>query len=258
MVYGKKPVSCWYIPINWVVCLLILWVCWSLFNVNNRSCNKTWPYDFILVTFLMLISIYYPVTGADSSTLSGPELQGQVPVMEVEHSHCSVHITLFTFILSLHWDGVLSYPSSDRALDTRSYMAGPGALPENTVPAASSCCILASVSLSLPQTAMRAFVSDGVHDIPRQAVKLLEEDEAAVRPAAPELTFKGEKRFGVEGLEWYWLLSLKSSDSGDGTSVFGIFNGVDISGECSALLDAAMLPLLLRGGGGKVTCGALR
>lgn len=125
--------------------------------------------------------------------------------MEVEHGHCSCLSTqpLFTFILSLHCDGVLSYPSSDSALDTRSYMAGPGALPENTVPAASSCCILASVSLSLPHTAMRAFVSDGVHDIPRQAVKLLEEDEAAVRPAAPELTFKGEKRFGVEGLEWY-------------------------------------------------------
>lgn len=112
-------------------------------------------------------------------------------------------MSLFTFILSLHWDGVLSYPSSDRALDTRSYMAGPGALPENTVPATSSCCILASVSLSLPHTAMRAFVSDGVHDIPRQAVKLLEEDEAAVRPAVPEPTFRGEKRFGVEGLEWY-------------------------------------------------------
>lgn len=108
----------------------------------------------------------------------------------------------FTFILSLHWDGVLSYPSSDRALDTRSYMAGPGALPENTVPATSSCCIRASVSLSLPHTAMRAFVSDGVHDIPRQAVKLLE-DEAAVRPAVPEPTFRGEKRLGVEGLEWY-------------------------------------------------------
>ncbi|TNN52763.1 hypothetical protein EYF80_037067 [Liparis tanakae] len=107
-----------------------------------------------------------------------------------------------TFILSLHWDGVLSYPSSDRALDTRSYMAGPGALPENTVPATSSCCIRASVSRSLPHTAIRAFVSDGVHDIPRQAVKLLEEDEAAVRPAVPEHTFRGEKRFGVEGLEW--------------------------------------------------------
>lgn len=156
-----------------------------------------------------------------------------------------------TFILSLHWDGVLSYPRSDSALDTRSYMAGPGGFPENTVPATSSCCIRASVSLSLPHTAMRAFVSDGVHDIPRQAVKLLEEDEAAVRPAVPEPTFRGEKRFGVEGLEWYWMLSLKSSDSGDGTSVFGIFNGVAISGEGSALLDAAMLLLLLRGGGGK-------
>lgn len=96
---------------------------------------------------------------------------------------------------------------------------------------------------------MRAFVSDGVHDIPRQAVKLLEEDEAAVRPAGPELTFRGEKRFGVEGLEWYWLLSLKSSDSEDGTSVFGVFSGVDISVERCAVLDAAMLPLLLRGGG---------
>lgn len=113
-----------------------------------------------------------------------------------------VRPTLFTFILSLHCDGVLSYPSSDKARDTRSYMAGPGALPENTVPATSSCCILASVSLSLPHTAMRAFVSDGVHDIPRQAVKLLEE-EAAVRPAVPEPTFKGEKRLGVEELEWY-------------------------------------------------------
>lgn len=112
-------------------------------------------------------------------------------------------ITSFTFILSLHWDGVLSYPSSDKALDTRSYIAGPGALPENTVPATSSCCILASVSLSLPHTAIRAFVSDGVHDIPRQAVKLLEEDEAAVLPAAPEPTFRGEKRLGVEGLDWY-------------------------------------------------------
>lgn len=165
---------------------------------------------------------------------------------------------LFTFILSLHWDGVLSYPSSDRALDTRSYMAGPGALPENTVPATSSCCIRASVSLSLPHTAISAFVSDGVHDIPRHAVKLLEEDEAAVRPAAPEPTFRGEKRFGVEGLEWYWLLSLRSSDSGEGTSVFGIFNGVEISGECSAVLDAAMLPLLLRGGGRRRRAGALR
>lgn len=133
-------------------------------------------------------------------------------------------------------------------------MAGPGALPENTVPATSSCCIRASVSLSFPQTAIRAFVSDGVHDIPRQAVKLLEEEEAAVRPAATAPTFRGEKRFGVEGLEWYSLLSLSSSDSGDGASVFGIFNGVDISGECSALLDAAILLLLLRGGGRTVTC----
>lgn len=136
-------------------------------------------------------------------------------------------------------------------------MAGPGAFPENTVPATSSCCIRASVSLSLPHTAIRAFVSDGVHDIPRHAVKLLEEDEAAVRPAGPEPTFRGENRFGVEGLEWYWLLSLKSSDSGDGTSVFGVFNGVVISGDCSAVLDAAMLPLLLRGGR-RVTSGAVR
>lgn len=118
------------------------------------------------------------------------------------YSHRCVLVTLFTFILSLHWDGVLSYPSPDRALDTRSYIAGPGALPENTVPATSSCCILASVSRSLPQTAIRAFVSDGVHDIPRQAVKLFE-DEAAVLAAAPEPTFKGEKRLGVEGLDWY-------------------------------------------------------
>lgn len=215
---------------------------------------KTWL-DLSLWTVPTLICSLY-----GSKSCSGPKLQLQVavPMMEDIHCHCSVIITLFTFILSLHWDGVLSYPSSDKALDTRSYMAGPGALPENTVPATSNCCILASVSLSLPQTAMRAFVSDGVHDIPRQAVKLLEEDEAPVRPAVPEPTFKGEKRLGVEGLEWYWLLSLKSSDSGDGTSVFGIFNGVDISGECSVLLDAAMLPLLLRGGGEKVTCRASR
>lgn len=196
------------------------------------------------------MSITY-MTATVSISSSGPKLQVGVLVMDEHYSHCFVFITLFTFILSLHWDGVLSYPSSDKALDTRSYMAGPGALPENTVPATSSCCILASVSLSLPQTAMSAFVSDGVHDIPRQAVKLLEEDGAAVRPAVPEPTFKGEKRLGVEGLEWYWLLSLKSSDSGDGTSVFGIFSGVDISGECSALLDAAMLPLLRRGRGRK-------
>ena len=108
----------------------------------------------------------------------------------------------FTFILSLHWDGVRSYPSSAKALETRSYIAGPGALPENTVPATSSCCIRASVSLSFPHTAMRAFVSDGVQDIPRQAVKLLEDEAKPLRPALPELTFNGEKRFGVEGLEW--------------------------------------------------------
>lgn len=134
-------------------------------------------------------------------------------------------------------------------------MAGPGAFPENTVPATSSCCILASASLSLPHTAMRALVSDGVQDIPRQAVKLLVEDEAAVRPALPKPTFRGEKRLGVEGLDWYWLLSLKSSDSGDGTSVLGVFKGAVISGECSALLDAAILLLLLRGGGRKLTRG---
>lgn len=193
---------------------------------------------------------------ATNSTFSSwPKLQVELRVMEDICRHCFGLITSITFILSLHWDGVLSYPSSDRALDTRSYMAGPGALPQNTVPATSSCCILASVSLSCPQTAMRAFVSEGVHDIPRQAVKLLEEDEAAVRTAVPEPSFKGEKRLGVDGLEWYWLLSLKSSDSGDGTSDFGIFNGVDISGECSALPDAAMLTLLLRGEEGKVTCG---
>lgn len=183
-----------------------------------------------------------------------PKLQVELRVMEDIWRHNFGLIISITFILSLHWDGVLSYPSSDRALDTRSYMAGPGALPQNMVPATSSCCILASVSLSWPQTAMRAFVSEGVHDIPRQAVKLLEEDEAAVRTAVPEPSFKGEKRLGVDGLEWYWLLSLKSSDSGDGTSDFGIFNGVDISGECSVLPDAAMLTLLLRGEEGKVTC----
>lgn len=80
-------------------------------------------------------------------------------------------------------------------------MAGPGALPENTVPATSNCCIRASVSLSLPHTAMRALVSDGVQDIPRQAVKLFEDEAKQLRPALPELTFKGENRFGVEGLE---------------------------------------------------------
>lgn len=126
-------------------------------------------------------------------------------------------------------------------------MAGPGAFPENTVPATSSCCILASFSLSLPQTAMRALVSDGVHDIPRQAVKL-EEEGTTVRLVGPEPTFRGEKRFGVEASEWFWLLSLSSSDSGDGTSVFGVFSNVDISGDPSVGLDAAMLPLLLRGG----------
>ena len=197
------------------------------------------------VLLLFVYNLHAAAASPCSHRATGP---GEAGGARSPSSHCCVLITSFTFILSLHWEGVLSYPSSDRALDTRSYMAGPGALPENTVPATSSCCIRASVSRSLPHTAMRAFVSDGVHDIPRQAVKLLE-DEAAVRPAAPEPTFRGEKRFGVGGLEWYWLLSLKSSDSGDGTSVFGIFNGVDISGECSALLDAAMLPLLLRGGG---------
>lgn len=159
---------------------------------------------------------------------------------------------LFTFILSRHWDGVLSYPSSDSALDTRSYIAGPGALPENTVPATSSCCIRASASLSLPHTAIRAFVSDGVHDMPRQAVKLLEAEADPLRPAPPDSeapTFRGENLLGVEGLEWYWLLSLRSSDSGEGTSVLGIFSGTDRSGEPSALLGAAILPLLLRGGG---------
>lgn len=95
---------------------------------------------------------------------------------------------------------------------------------------------------------MRALVSDGVHDIPRQAVKLFEEEGTTVRLVGPEPTFRGEKRLGVEASEWFWLLSLRSSDSGDGTSVFGVFSCVEISGEPSVGLDAAMLPLLLRGG----------
>lgn len=88
--------------------------------------------------------------------------------------------------------------------------------------------------------------------MPRQAAKLLEAEADPLRPAPPDSetpTFRGENLLGVEGLEWYWLLSLRSSDSGEGTSVLGIFSGTDRSGERSALQGAAILPLLLRGGG---------
>lgn len=110
-------------------------------------------------------------------------------------------------------------------------MAGPGALPENTVPAPSSCCIRASASRSLPHTAIRAFVSEGVQDMPRQAGKLLEAEADPPRPALAEPgvpILSGENLLGVDGLEWYGLQSLKSPDSGEGASVLGIFNGVDI------------------------------
>lgn len=176
-------------------------VCCSCMSTTEHHVNVSGLISVSLSESYGSLTAYNASPGQQLLATPAPSHSGgrlEVLVMEDEH----VRPTLFTFILSLHWDGVLSYPSSDKALDTRSYMAGPGALPENTVPATSSCCILASVSLSLPHTAMRAFVSDGVHDIPRQAVKLLE-DEAAVRPAVPEPTFKGEKRLGVEELEWY-------------------------------------------------------
>lgn len=139
-------------------------------------------------------------------------------------------------------------------------MAGPGAFPENTVPATSSCCMRASASRSLPHTAMSALVSDGVHDMPRHTVKplptpllllLLEaEAEPPPAPSADMDTFRAGNLLGADESEWYWLPSLSSSDSGDGSSVFGVFSGADLSGERSALLGAAMFAaaLLLRGG----------
>lgn len=138
-------------------------------------------------------------------------------------------------------------------------MAGPGALPENTVPATSSCCMRASASRSLPHTAISALVSDGVHDMPRHTVKpppatllLLLEAEARPPPApsADIGTLREDNLLGADESEWYWLPSLSSSDSGDGSSVFGVFSGTDLSGERSVLLGAAIFAaaLLLRGG----------
>lgn len=132
-------------------------------------------------------------------------------------------------------------------------MAGPGALLPNTVPAPSSCWYRASTSRSLPHTAMSAFVSAGVHDMPRQAAAAAAaapplpppgeketEDEAALRPpspsprppdaAAPEPAAlpgpRGEAPRGVEGSDSDGFPSLRSpGEAGESTSIFGIFSG---------------------------------
>lgn len=132
-------------------------------------------------------------------------------------------------------------------------MAGPGALLPNTVPAPSSCWYRASTSRSLPHTAMSAFVSAGVHDMPRQAAAAAAaapplpppgeketEDEAALRTpspsprppdaAAPEPAVlpgpRGEAPRGVEGSDSDGFPSLRSpGEAGESTSIFGIFSG---------------------------------
>ena len=132
-------------------------------------------------------------------------------------------------------------------------MAGPGALLPNTVPAPSSCWYRASTSRSLPHTAMSAFVSAGVHDMPRQAAAAAAaappppppgeketEDEAALRPpspsprppdaAAPEPVAlpgpSGEAPRGVEGSDSDGFPSLRPpGEAGESTSIFGIFSG---------------------------------